>query len=728
MEKRETLLTTILTQKINLVPETYTMGFHRLVNTQYFREAGLQFIKNGGYYTRAPQGSREYRDFWDLWEERCKNGMKVGDTWIPGRHVWYLNFTPIMKVPDNKLRMMMADAKDKRGKITRTALEKIFEFPRFYEIDYEWYNFKDIAWHGGEFMGVSSVGAQHIGCAKARGAGFSYKEASDGCYNYTFIPRSKSYYFAGIEQYLTTDGILNKAKDMLDFINDHCPEWAQNRMKSDQLMRMKASYIDGFGVERGNFSEIIGVIVDNPNKTRGKRGRKITFEEAGSFKNLKKALKISLGSIQDGGVVTGQISLFGTGGEEGPSIEGLEDIFNNPREYDMLAFPNIYEEGMEATEIGYFVPVYRTNPMFMDEDGNCDYAGNIEYELQQREREKRKPDPREYDGYCAEYPIYPSEVFQRVTVNPFLAKELKAQEQRIKRSAAIQDLLRYGEFYRDDNSELQFLVMPKHEARPIENYPHTKEDNLEGTVTMIERPYRDRHGKIPKGLYMVIFDPYYKEESEDISSLFTVYVMKMYNNVSPENEGMPVAWYRGRPQDLDRAYKMLFDLSEYYDADVQGEIVGGGQGVLDYAKTHKLLHRLRFEPEVLFGKEINKNFNRSYLMNMPTERKRMGLTYVIDWHKQLRSIDKDGRRNLTLHRYYDIVGVREMMKFNGKRNADTISTLIVGMFELREQVYQMEKEQEQEAQSSPDNFYRRELYPGGSPEEDVNSYETTTSY
>jgi hypothetical protein len=697
------------------------MGFHKLVNTQYFKEAANDWIKNGGYYTRAPIGTREYREYWEMWERRCANGLQVGDLWVPGRHLFYLNFTPITKLPDDKLAAAIAEARNaKDGRIGRVTMEKIFSFPRFYEIDYEWFNFKDIAWNGGRFMGIDGgMGGLHVGCAKARGAGFSFKEAADGCYNYTFIPRSKSYYFAGMEQYLSTDGILNKAKDMLDFINDNCPEWRQNRMKSDQVMKMKASYIDGDGVERGNFSEIVGIVIDNPNKTRGKRGRKIVFEEAGSFKNLKKALKVCIGSISDGGAATGQISVFGTGGEEGPSIQGLEDIFNNPIEYNMLAFPNIWEDGMEGTSIGYFVPAYRTNPMHMDADGNVDMNAAVQYENKNREQEKRKPDPREYDGYCAEYPIYPSEVFQRITINPFRQKELRAQEQRILRSAAIQAMLRYGEFYRKDG-KLDFMNLPKSVARPIENYPHTKDDNLEGTITIVENPFRDRNGEVPLYMYKVVFDPYYKEESEDISSLFCVYVMKMYNNLDPVNEGMPVAWYRGRPQDLDRAYKVVFDFAEFYNADVQGEIAGGGQGVLDYAKTNRLLHKVCFEPENLSTKEYDSTKNRKYLMNMPTERKRMGLTYVIDWHKQTRSVNEDGVPNLNLNMYYDIVGIREMRKFNGKRNADTISTLIVGMYELREQVYQAEKQEERERK---DDFYSRPLFG-----EETTSMEVTTNY
>jgi hypothetical protein len=48
-----------------------------------------------------------------------------------------------------------------------------------------------------------------------------------------------------------------------------------------------------------------------------------------------------------------------------------------------------------------------------------------------------------------------------------------------------------------------------------------------------------------------------------------------------------------------------------------------------------------------------------------------------------------------------------MRKFNGKRNADTISTLIVAMFDLKEQVYQQERQVQDETR---ENFYNRPLF------------------
>lgn len=702
------------------------MGFHNLVNTRYFSEAAIDFKKNKGTYIKAPIGSRAYNEYWDEQERRCREGYSVGGLWIPGRHYDYLNFTPIMKVDDD-VAMKVFAARRSGSIVHNQVAERVIGFPRFYEIDYEWYNFKHIAWYGGEFMGVKSPGAKHICCGKTRGAGFSYKEAQDGVYNFKFIPGSKSFYFAGIEQYLIKDGILNKVQPMLDFANDYIYPWKQNRQKKNTLMEMRASYVDGDGVERGSMAEIMGVVVDDPDKTRGKRGRKGTFEEAGSFRNLKKAINIFLGSIKDGDIYVGQMSVFGTGGEEGPDIEGLDDIFNDPASFDMLEFPNIWETGMEDTSCGYFVPVYRTKATFMDEDGNVDLVGSIESEKTIRKKKKKAKDARVADRYKAEYPFFPAEMFNRLTKNIFDVGEVKAQIRKIETQSSIQGMLRYG-YCTYGEKGVEFTPQPKEVARPIENYPHNpKEDNMEGAITIAAPPFKDIRGHVPPGMYQVIVDPYYKEESEDITSLCSVAVWKQYNQLDPVDEGLPVAWWEGRPQQINTAYKIMFMLADMYNATIQSEIAGGGQGIVDYAKGIKKLHLLEYEPLMLGNKEYvtsTQHKNRSIFMNMPTEKKRLGLTYLANWHTAPRGATESGGLVLNVHRLYWIRMLREMARFDGKKNADAISNGIIAQFMLKENAY---KQEERSAPNSGE-FYNRPLFGEGDHSMQAPQAESVTSF
>lgn len=694
------------------------MAFHHLVNTVQFSEAARDFHRNGGRYTAAPRGSREYFEYWKEQERRCQFGYKVGDLWIPGRYYWYLNFCPMFKVPDEVALAAYKEARDGKGKISRRTSEKIFDFPRFMETQYEWSMFRHIAWQGGTFMGIQSPGGKHVSATKTRGAGWSYIEAADGAYNYNFIRGSKSYYFAGTEAYLTGDGILTKVQPILDWVNEHSPYWLQNRQKKNTLMHQKASYIDEFGVEKGSMSEIIGQVVDNPNKTRGKRGRKIVFEEGGSFPNLKSALEIAMGSIRDGSLYVGQVSVFGTGGEEGPSIEGLEDVFYDPESWDMLAFPNVWEEGSESDSCGYFVPCWRANMVMMDENGNVDMDAAIASDDVEREKKKKSKDPKALDRRKAEYPRTPAESFQRLSFNMFPIAEIDEQIKRIKHNKAIQALIRQGKLVRGEKG-VEFI--PDFEnVRPVSEYPHKKDDDLTGAIVIAERPFKDAGGNTPDGIYSVVIDPYYKEESQDLTSLFAVYVVKHYNNIDPISEGLPVAWYIGRPGELRYAYEQAFMLADYYGGcKIQSEIAGGGQGIIDYARERHLLHRLESEPEMLHRKEFaTPGKNSSIFMNMPTEKKRLGLTYLADWTKHVRGHDDKGFPILNIHRIYDIGLLQEMRKFNPEKgNFDRISAMVLAMFMLKERVAQRANEVEEDS-----GFYTRELFGGGSSQESYVSY------
>lgn len=714
-----------MTTTVQMIWKEGKTMFHSLVNTAQFSYTARDFKKNGGQYTKAPVGSREYKDFWEEEERRCREGYTLGGLWIPGRYYGYLNFSVMSKVPDHIAIKAYNERRDGKGKISVRTAEKILDFPRFWEPQYEWHMFKHIAWHSGEFMGITSPGGKHIGCLKARGGGFSYMEAWDGVYNYNFIPGSKSYYFAGIQDYLTKDGVLSKVQPMMDWINSHIHEWKQNRQVKDSMgdMHFRASYLDAFGVEQGDMAEIIGVIVNDPNKTRGKRGRKILFEEGGSFKDLKKALNISLGSIKDGSIYVGQQTVLGTGGEEGPDIEGLEEVFDNPDVFDMLEFPNALEEGeLAESTCGYFCPAYRVNNAAIDADGNVDIHVAIAEEKKARARKKKSKDPKDYDDYIAEYPWTPQEALKRIANNPFKVSELNKQIRYVKNSPVIQSLFRYGYMERNRKGKPEFVVQTKDEAKPIETYPHKRGDNLEGCVTMIERPFTGQGHEVPYKLYQVVVDTFAiedtaeKEDTGTNESLYCIYVLKNYNALDPINEGLPVCWFRGRRDNLDDIHAIAVMLAELYNTTIQGEIGGGGQSLVSYCRTEQKLHILEKEPEMMHNKEYqSKGRQGSYLMNMATDKKRLGITYVRDWHQEVRAIDEHGNKVMRLHRWYDIVGMMELAKFNGKRNADTLSCLVTGVIMLKENAYN----EAIETPNEKDDYYNRDFYGDEQTEEEV---------
>lgn len=701
------------------------MSFHHLVNTRYFSEAAIGFKKNGRRYTTAPKGSRDYYEYWEEQDRRCMFGYKVADLWIPGRMYFWLNFFPMFRVSEEVMARALAKRME-TGKIGITVAEKEQQFPSFWETHYEWWNFKHIAWYGGEFMGIKSEGGQHLGCLKTRGAGWSYLEACDGVYNYNFIPGSKSYYFAGAEPYLQGDAIMDKVQSGLDWINEHCSYWKQNRQVKKSIMHQKASYLDAFGVERGSHSEIIAQIVDKPSKTRGKRGRKASFEEGGSFPCLEDALEVCMGSMRDGSVYVGQISVFGTGGETGPGIQGLENIFRNPAAWDMMCFPNIWEDVMEGAECGYFVPCWRANSFMMDAEGNVDMPAAIQDDDIAREKKQKSGKPKDLDRRKAEYPRTPGEALQRLTGNGFNGDEIDKQILKLQSSMELKGMIRHGKMEYIDGEGVQFVPQPKNIARPIEDYPHknTKGDgntnDLTGCVSIIERPFVDQLGKVPPGMYLMTFDPYYKEESIDLTSLWSWKIWKLDNKFDLSFTNVPVAWCAGRPTKYEDNHDRMFKAADFYNCMIQGEIAGGGQSVVTYAKSHRKLHRLCHEPEMAHNKELaSKAAGNAYLMNMNTDRKKTGIMYLEDWHMDIRGIDDKGDMIYNVNRIYDIAWLKEMRRYNPEvGNFDRISDALPAMFMLKEN-YVIGKKARRESK----DFYSRSLFGG---EESAEQGMTTT--
>jgi hypothetical protein len=672
---------------------------HHFINTRYFREAAIAFKKNGGRYTLAPIGSKDWYDFWEEQERRCLYGYKVGGVKVTGRHYFYMNFTQLRKIDD----------KNKGRKVAY----KEYDFPSFYEIDYDWFWYKEIAWHGCDKATLDKLklwrnptpnedgsygGGFHLGCLKTRRAGFSFKEGADGNYNYNFIPGSKSYYFAAIEQYLTTDGILNKVEYNLEFLNQNTDGWwLKNRMQKSTLMHQKASYIDENKQVRGYLSEIIGVIINDPDKVRGKDGIKIVYEEAGSFKDLKRALAISVPSVSEGATLTGQISVFGTGGEEkGVDINGLEEIFNNPRLFKMLAFENNWEEGYEGTECGVFIPCYMANSSFMDMDGNVNKEVAIEYEDKERAIKRSSNDPRDYDLRIAENPKVPSEALLRITSTIFPQAEILLQTNRVLRSRDIAGMLLHGEIKNNPGQGLEFFI--KENAKPIVNYPHKDGDDIRGCITMVEKPlktkYTNKDGRtvngIPDDVYIVVVDPYYKDDpksKQSAISLGAAYVVKQTSLYFNNRTEQDVAWFVGRPGKTGEFFEIVMNMAEFYNAKIQSEISGGGQGLVDYARERKKLNRLMFEPIYINEKEIEKiSKNRSYLMDMDADKKRLGLQYLADYLKTVVGIDENGNEIWNLHYIYDLGYLRELKSYNDDGNFDRISAQLVKMFTLKEKI------------------------------------------
>ena len=644
-----------------------------LANTHEFSRAGKHFLEHG-FYCGDPQGSAAYFEYWAEELRRCTNGYSVGDVSITGHHYFYLNYVQI--------------------KLTDKGNKKIVSFPNFWDGDYEYFWLQEIARNGidpvdykrlnlSTFVDKAHMdGSRHLIVGKARRKGFSYKNAA--LVTNTFNTERNSYTLlcAFDKKYLYPKGIMAMVTDNMNFLNEHTG-WAKRRQVVDKQNHRRASYLEymsGQQVEKGYKSEVEAITFkDNPDAARGKDASIVIFEECGAFDNLKASYLATKPTVEDGGITTGQMILFGTGGDMAGGTIDFESMFYNPEAYNLLPITNIWDEGADHTTCGYFFPAFKNKIGHMDVNGNSDMDGARQSEDAKREQIKRdSKDAGVLDKHITEYPFTPKEAFLQHTSNIFPTAALMEWRNELMRSGMFKSLAVPGHLVQGKDG---IKLKPDDRLRPVLKFPVPRGDDTTGCVVMYQSPYKE-NGEVPRDLYIIAHDPYAQDGRGQ--SLGAAYVIKRVNALSQPDD-MIVASYIGRPDTQDEYNNTLFLLAKYYNARIGFENDRGE--VIPFAKRHKLMQHLLPEVEI-FDKTDNvriRKLGRSYGMSMGSkERKGQAEIYLRDWLKTPRGRNESGEIRLNLHQIYDIALIDELVKYNRRGNFDRVSALMVGMFHLKD--------------------------------------------
>lgn len=462
----------------------------KLHDTDKFRQAAI-FFQQHGCYTLAPRGTTDYNKYWEQETDRCLNGYTAPDgEGITGYNYFYLNYSPIMRLKEEEYT-------DREGNL-RKRRQRILEFPSFW--DYDYYYFCAIE--------QAELEGKHMAVLKCRQRGYSFKGGSMLVRNYMLIPGSKNFAIASEQKFLIGDGLLTKAWQIMDFLDKHTA-WAKQRLVSTRMERTSGYKItDEFGkqTEQGYLSSITGITLKNdPERVRGTRAKLVLWEEGGKFPSLLDAWRIEQPSVEtDDGKAFGLMIAFGTGGTEGASFEGLKELFYKPKSYNVLSFPNIWDEGRENTECAFFVPAYSNlesfdddgNQVYMDKDGNSYKEKAIQNLIDQRNKVKDGgASQQSIDRFISERPIRPAEAVLELGKNIFPRKLLMDQLTRIRTNKKLQSMKHIVDLEWDGNGQVKATEKP---SGDITNYPLKKGDKPHGSVVIWEYPVKDP----PHGLYI----------------------------------------------------------------------------------------------------------------------------------------------------------------------------------------------------------------------------------
>lgn len=649
----------------------------KIKNSSKFREPAITFEQTGKYCNYASNTS-EYFSYWDEQKRRCLEGYTAEDgDWISGYNYFYLNFCPINRSVNKKI-------KDRHGKDKIVTVQEV-AFPDFW--DYDYFYFQTV-------QEAEEIG-KHLCVLKSRRKGYSYKNGAMLCRNYYLIPNSKSYVYASNKQYLTDDGILTKAWDYMDFI-DKNTAWGKKR-SVNTAMRKRAGFFtkDEFGneVELGYKSEIIGVTLkDNPDVVRGKKAKLILFEEAGSFKELGAAWQIARPSVEVDGVAFGTMIAFGTGGDEESNFATLKDMFYKPKGYNCIELQNIWDENAVNSTCGFFIPQYanmdirddKGNRIYMDDDGNTLRKPSLDFILEQRkEMIQNATNSVAIDRYVCERCITPAEACLEFGGNIFPKKELQEQLARIRTNKQLQNHKQIGDLVQTPDGNISWVIK---KTGDITHYPLNKDDDPTGSIVIWEHPMKDA----PFGLYIAGIDPYDHDQS-GTNSLGSCIIYKRIQNIESYSD-IIVAEYTGRPQAADDFYENVRKLLIYYNARAMYE--NQNKGLFVYFANKHCDYLLADQPDIINDIVGNSKVQRKKGCHMNKSIKAWGEGLIKDW---LNDINADGKKNL-----YNILSeplLEELIAYNDIINTDRVMALMQVMI-YREQLFNVVvKEKEKENKS-----------------------------
>lgn len=635
----------------------------KIVNSDKFRQPAL-FFKEHGCYTTAPRGTTDYNTYWDRETDRCLNGYVApdGDA-ITGYHYFYLNYSPIMKLKETEYI-------DRYG-VQRTRRERIFDFPSFWDGDYYYFNAIEEAENLGKHMAV----------LKCRQRGYSFKGASMLVRNYELIPGSKNFAVASEQKFLVGDGILTKAWQIMDFI-DKNTDWSKQRLTATRMERVSGFKVkDEFGkeTEQGYLSAITGITLKNdPERLRGTRGKLVLFEEGGKFPGLETAWQIERPAVEtDDGVAFGLLIAFGTGGTEGAAFDGLKNMFYHPDAFNVLGFPNVWDDNAENTKCGFFAPSYwnleSNDGAYMDKDGNSYQDKAAERLIEERQKVRDGGASQEaIDRFISERPMKPAEACLELGKNIFPKKLLMDQLTKIRTNTKLQNMKHIVDLAWDNGK----VIATEKKSGDITTYPLKKDDKPKGSVVIWEYPIPDP----PFGLYIGGCDPYDHDESFT-NSLGSTFIFKRVRAGEAWNDVI-VAEYTGRPDTAEEYYENVRKLLVFYNARLLFE--NERKGIYPYFTNKHCDYLLADQPDKIIT-EIFKDskVQRRKGCHMTKQIRAYGEGLILEW---LMEEYEPGHPNL--ERIYSEPLLEELIQTDGVKNVDRVIALCMTMI-YREELFQV---------------------------------------
>ena len=557
---------------------------------KWFTEA-REVYNRTGHYTEYRYGTKAYKTFWDQEYLRCREGMTVNGYTITGDHYYFLNYYQLMNL----------------NSVKKAGTSRLYTFPDFYVAQYQWFHYLELC----------KRLLKNACLMKARGIGFSEIMASSAACSYNCFRNSVTVIAAQQEIYVKKT--LSKVWNALTWTDDHTDGGMLklSQVKNTEVLR-KASYYkinaNGQKVEDGWMSQIQGITADKPNKIRGDRTDLLFYEEAGSWPLLRKAWIQGEALVAIQGQKFGIKLAGGTGGDSGPALEGLREMYYNPITYDILPYRHKYTSTGDEALTGFFIPAF----LVINKEGYIDSRGYTDpekgKEYYNAQRASKSSDPKALVDFMAEFCYNAEEAFSLEGDNKFNKVNIAEQltniralkkcppietgflEYKYKDGAHIEQNLDGFKWIPNPNGKIKIL------EHPLWTLPEKRDE--EGNVIW-RPPERIRD------LYVIGIDgiDIGKSQTSDATKDPSDFCLTVFRRAYGTSEPQFVAIYKDRPNDIRECYKIAIKLAQYYNAVINIEATR--QSIIPYARERKLLKLFMKRPRATLGDSV-RNTNKQY--------------------------------------------------------------------------------------------------------------------
>lgn len=629
------------------------------INTEVFSEEAKHF-RRYGRYTDAQPGTMAYKEYWDEQLKRRTEGYTVGGAKITGPHYDYLNFCPIKRINEDEAKGV--------------SVAKKRDFPDFWDHDYNYFHSVHIARFGitpeeliNLQLGVTPKkldGGHHCIIGKTRRRGYSYKGACLANNAYDTVRSALIMLTAFEKKYLSPKGVLAMFNSQMSHIDAHTA-FAKRREYNNTAYHKRASYkkiINGTPTEAGFLSEMMGLsFKDDPDSSRGGDAYLVLMDEAGEWPGLEQAYKVLQPLCEDGMYVTGQIIIFGTGGDMSGGSVDFAKMFYDPDPYNLLAFDNIWDDEGEGDQCGFYVPDYKNKVGFIDKQGNSDVDGAKKYEEERRAVMLAAGKKEAYNQHIQEFSFMPSESFLITGDNRFPIKNLRRAKQRLEKSGMYKGV---PFTFKKDGEEIGYSPDLTNALTPLYKYAGIIKDNR-GAPVMFAPPKLGNK-------YKIGYDTIHQEQGQSLAG------MQVYLDapLTPNHNRIEACFY-GRSTGPDGCDEVAFNFSRLYnDAEIMHENMF--LTTKNNFKRWKAEDLLASQPDQLIKNIIkDSKVDRQFGVHMTDKIKLEACLIGARILENVVGFEEDGTAIMYLDTIRDIRLLEELIRFNFTGNFDAVMAFLM---------------------------------------------------